>query len=33
MELLGLGESALKMRHLRALERLREKVDDTSDSV
>jgi len=33
MELLGLGESALKMRHLRALERLREKVDDTSDSA
>jgi RNA polymerase sigma-70 factor (ECF subfamily) len=30
MSVLGLGESALKMRHLRALERLREKVDDAS---
>ncbi|HEY2250875.1 MAG TPA: sigma-70 family RNA polymerase sigma factor [Planctomycetaceae bacterium] len=30
MQILGLGESALKMRHLRALVRLREKVDDAS---
>jgi RNA polymerase sigma-70 factor (ECF subfamily) len=29
MTILGLSESALKMRHLRALERLRDKVDDT----
>jgi RNA polymerase sigma-70 factor, ECF subfamily len=30
MTLLDLKESALKMRHLRALERLRDKLDDTS---
>ena len=30
MALMGLKESALKMRHLRALERLRDKVDDAS---
>jgi RNA polymerase sigma-70 factor (ECF subfamily) len=32
MQLLGLGESALKMRHLRALERLRDKVEHFSSS-